>query len=750
MVENSTLQQALPPLSRRGFLAAGFGAVTLAAVDEPAWASSEGAVLPLVDPLPAGDPDRALFDPREQVLAGYLTILSPLANSVIDDDPVLYGWMPDGWWRSPTEPFNSRIMEHVATFSWFYSHERSWNPYYQDANLLGRLDAALQYYLGLPHDDGSWTEYSTTEHSLAATGFGTVALSATLRDLKSANALPERRTQIEAALRAGAAWLMDPTKKHWGPPIPYVNQVIAGCAGVAQTAEVLGDPSIAAPLTERLDYVLAHGQAPAGNFHEPLGYDAGYNFEVMLPDLAHVYELTGHPALRTLAERFADFFGRVVVMEPGSTSGFHLAAACSRNSATMFVPQPSDGQDRSALARALLPDVPALAAFLPSADDKVAARTAWAADPAPVPALTKPNTSPRLYMHVTQAPDGVSSAQRDAHIAAQRYLTNGRYTELREGTIAQHFLFVRRPSYYLGGLFGVRASNRNRMGPGLLWHPAGGTMLLSLNNAVDDFWATILSSGGLDSARTDVVATYYDGPDASAPQISRADVNAVTGVFTVRYSAAASAITTDVSFWDDGLRRSVQASGAAIDRIPLVLRPSDTIQFANGSTAVPGSPATTTTTGVAIVRIGHRLSFSWSGDRTVRIVPTDRTFPTAVPSRHHLLEIDHSGQFQVDVAIVNLAQTQGQRVRFGYTAATEPSGATYRTAFSVVNLEPQPVDLLVMSQGVRRDVLQIPPGVSARGVISTPATDGRPNSVAFVATTRRNGRTQVTTETVRV
>lgn len=367
MHEDETRPQMLPALSRRNFLVGASAAAALLAIGNagasPALATSAGTVLPLVAPLPAGQPVRSQFAPNEQVLAAYLMIVAPLANSVRDVAPN-YGWMEDGWWRTPNQPYNTRIMEHVATLSWFYANDRPWNPYYRDPALLGRLDAALSHYLSLQHADGSYPEYSPTEHHLSPTGFGTVALAAVLRDLRAAGELHDRRLQIRDAIRKSSAWLVDTSRPHWNRPVQFANQVVAGLSGVVEAAHILGEPAVSASVPNRLQIILKDGQAPAGFFHEPVAPDAGYNFDVMLPDLGALYKRLPDPSIIQLAERFAAWWGYVVVMEPGRNEGFILSGTSARNIVATFVTTPVDDLDRSALARTLLPHVPALRAFL--------------------------------------------------------------------------------------------------------------------------------------------------------------------------------------------------------------------------------------------------------------------------------------------------------------------------------------------------------------------------------------------------
>jgi len=339
------------------------GAATVGSVmgaPTPARAASAGTVLPLVAQVPS-PPDRSAFLPAEQVYASYLLIVADLANSIVDDDPALFGWIEDTWQQQPVVPFNGRTMEHVATLSWFVAHERTWNPYYLDPHLLARLDAALGYYLSIQNPNGSWAEKVAGESNLSPTSFGTVALSAALRDLQGAGLLAQRQGEIAATLRKSCAWLLDSTLLHWRPPVSAANQLAAGLAGVGQAATVLGDASIADGVAERAAFLLLHGQSPAGFFHEVKTFDFRYSHQVELPDLGHVYEQTGDPSVLEAARRFAKWLGYVVVFEPGEARGFIHGGICARTADGAFETTADDALDRAALGRVFLPVVPELA-----------------------------------------------------------------------------------------------------------------------------------------------------------------------------------------------------------------------------------------------------------------------------------------------------------------------------------------------------------------------------------------------------
>ena len=653
MHEDDARPQLPPALSRRDLLVGAGAAAALLAIGNagtmPAMATSGGTVLPLVAPLPAGRPVRSQFAPNEQVLAAYLMIVAPLANSVRDLDPN-YGWMKDGWQRTPNEPYNARIMEHVATLSWFYANDRPWNPYYRDAALLGRLDAALGYYLSLQHADGSYPEYSPTEHHLSPTGFGTVALSAVLRDLRAAGDLYDRRVQIRDALRKSSAWLVDTSRAHWNRPVQLVNQVVGGLSGVVEAAHVLGEPAVSASVPDRLQIILRDGQAPAGFFHEPLAPDAGYNFEVMLSDLGALYKRLPDPAIVQLAERFAAWWGYVVVMEPGRNEGFILSGTSARNIIATFVPTREDDLDRSALARTLLPRVPALGAFFASSEEKTQARDAWRTSSAPVSPRRKMDSSPRLHMHVPQAPLGIPGNQRDARVAALRYRRESTFTELRRGTLDQQYVFVRRPGYYTAALYGVRPNTLQRMGTNAFWHPVAGMLALTVNSTGPDDWTTVADSVGTASSRGPVTATHHVGSSATGALISADALTGYEGVFTTRYVTADGAVRTDVTHRADGIRRVLTTPGASRERIPLIIGTGDQVAFANGTPAPYGQEAIAVSRGLAVTRGGLRFVIDWGVDREARYTPMDRSY---LGNRtHRILTISFSGTLAVDLRVV--------------------------------------------------------------------------------------------------
>ncbi|NKE62378.1 hypothetical protein FXN61_38850 [Lentzea sp. PSKA42] len=558
---------------------------------------------------PPVTPDRRSFAPDEQRFAQYLMLVSPM---VADMDSS--GFFAGGWWRSPAVPYNARVQEHVYTLAWFATQSRSWNPYRGNASLLAALDAGLGHYLGLQHADGSWPEYSATQHSLAATGFAMGYLSKTNALLRRAGVLSRRQAQITASLRRAMTWFLNGSNDTvWQSPLTWANQTTAGLAGAALALKQDPDAQLRQRLTEAFARLAATGQSPAGFFYEESGADTNYNFEVMLPEMADAWRQSGDANLVAMTRKYTDWLGYNLLREPDGSGWFANIAPNSRTSSKFYAdvrPEP----ERTALNNQFVPVVPDLAAFVSGREDLAAARAAWAADPAPVPALVKPDTSPRILTHAIYGERYPSRAERTAAIARLPYRRT-HFTEVRSDQ-GQDFLFVRRPRFYLGGYFGARrATSLARTGLTFLWHPVAGTLVQSINNNNHACWATV-SPGQV--------------PDSNGPQ--RAEFLGGEP-YRFRYRTPSGSVVTEVTV-GDRITRSVRAGSAAIEQIPLVVRDSDTVAL--------DSRGLTLTRGRVVVR------FDWERQLDPDLRPASTiTYPGR---RMHILTVPHDGTFTLTIS----------------------------------------------------------------------------------------------------
>lgn len=656
-----------PAISRRALMA-GVGAASIAAIAArgihaapSAYATSAGTVLPLVDPL-SSEPDRAQFADTEHVFAAYLTVVAPIANSIRDEDPH-YGWMEDGWWRSPEQPYNAREMEQVATLTWFLTHDRPWNPYFGDAKLRDRIEAALSFYLGSQLPNGSWSEYETNVPHLAPTGFGSVALSTTYGYLAEADELNTWLPQIEAAVRASSAWLVDRSLAHWRQPTPYTNQVVAGLAGASMTADLFGDEELSAQVSECWETLRVHGISAAGHSHEPLAYDFDYSFIVAMPDLAAGY-LAGFSEPVEMARSMAEFISYASVLEPDRAGFVHWSAASARIATFTHELEPNEVLDRTSLGRALIGEVPVLAAFHPTDAEIISAREAWKTDPGPIVPLEKKRTSPRTWMHSSEAPLGVSEAAREAAVATLPYLASERFTELRQaGSVDLDYLFVRRPSYYLTTLLGKRAGHggpyqRLRMGPGLLWHPTMGALVMVLNSNDEDAWGPFPQATAV--TRVEVARSYYAEPFGEGGKVAADQVGAIQGDFSAAYLDRANGSHVVISFYDDSFVQTITADDPGLAVIPLLMQPGDLLTFSDGTVVTYNESAElTAVTGFTLERGAGVLSVDFDEPSAVTLDTTDRV-RMSDSRRQHLVRVEHGGSLQVTYAFEGPSETASQ------------------------------------------------------------------------------------------
>lgn len=630
------------------FGTAGMGAAAGLSAAIPGVAAADvrlsSGPFPPLPPLPDGAPVRTEFTAVEQRFAPYLKILPAMVNDVVVDDPATQGFLGGGWWRTPSVPTNARVQEHVFTFSWYLANARSWNPYSGSVPLRNRLDAAVAHYLGLQHPDGSWPEYDVAEKSKAATGFGIGYLAKTLANLRQANALPDRRGQIGTALHSAMTWFLDPANPIWQSPVHYANQNSAGLSGATLALQLNPDAALRSRLTDRIGYLAAHGQSPAGFFYEPTGMDINYNFEVLLPEIAEIHALTGDRTVLAMARKFAEWFGYNVVREPDGTGSLTYVGMSARTTVPGYddvVPDP----DRTNLASLFVPEVPALAPFFTSAEDRAATREAWRADPGPVPPLAKQDTSPRILAHAPYGEALPTAADKRAAIAALPYLSSKDFAVQRRDTATdQTYVYVRRPALYLAAFFGTRPSQYVRGSGGLLWHPEAGTIVQSQQDDAS-CWASVLPNGSPD-ARGLLTATYLVGDrDWNGDRVVPG-----SAPVTVDYDLD-SRIHTTLTLTKNVVTRAVKGSGPLTEQIPLVLKPTDTVTFADGSPAEFGKTSKATTSGLVLRRGAATIRIDWGTSLPAEMVATTVTILREGGRRLHVLRVPHGGALTTTITL---------------------------------------------------------------------------------------------------
>lgn len=638
----------------------------------PASAAA-GDPLPLLAPL-AQPPARAAFAPQEQQIAGFLLSLAPMANG-ISTDPLTYGWLRGGWGgRSPDQPYNARIQENVATMAWFVANERPWNPYVGDQALLARLDAALGYYLGLQHTDGSWSEYAPDEHSRAATAFGMSALAMVVRNLAEVGALPETTDRVRAALERAARWFLDPQNRSvWTEPVQeYANQAFGGLFAAVEVVAVTGASDLQPMVDERIRFMRESGQSPAGYFYEPKGQDLGYNDEVMLPDVAKLWSLQHSPVVHDMAEDFYGWWQWNFVREPDGAGYLGNVASSARTYMVFRDDVPNDGY-KATTDSLLAPTIPLARAFEPSVQQRAAQRAAWAASPDPVKPSSPYYTIFATVRDMEYGEAFPSQAAKDRAVEALPYLQRRAVTEWRRDPLGERqWVYVRRPSWFLGAHFGNRASGLVRTGPAFLWHPVAGMLLHALNTGDDSAWTTFVD-GRADADQDVLDAAYFAGDPRRGRAVS--DPRSVPGASPVgvRWTGFDGALVKDVVVGAGQVLLRTTTDADAQEQLPLVLHASDTVSLVSpgspgssvssessessvssvssgGGTAVAyGGSTGASASGLLIRRGDVSLRVEWGRALEAQVVARKQVYFRAADRRLHAVLLPHTGSLEIRI-----------------------------------------------------------------------------------------------------
>jgi hypothetical protein len=346
-----------------------------------------------------------------------------------------------------------------------------------------------------------------------------------------------------------------------------------------------------------------------------------------------------------MASRFATWFGFNMLREPDN-SGWLTYYAVSARTASSDYDNVLDDSDRTTLGAALIAQVPALAAFYSSQEDKATMRAAWAAQPGPAPVLAKLNTSPRIITHATYPDAFPTNAQKAAAIAQLPYLTSTDWAEVRRDTLTnQQYLYSRRPNYYVGAFFGTRQGDSVRAGTGFLWTPAAGTVIHSQQTNTGA-WGTVLSGGVPDSANN-LSATYQVGTSTWSGSRVVPGANAVKVV----YRTSNNSVVTTLTLNRTSLVRSVRATGAATEQVPLVLMPTDTVTWSSGANVTYNTNSSANATRLTVKRGTSTIVISWGTARAATVSTSSRTYLKDAKRRIHVLRIPHGGTLDVTYTI---------------------------------------------------------------------------------------------------
>lgn len=223
------------------------------------------------------------------------------------------------WWCWKFSDFSApRLQEGIFTLAWLYSSPLADQRFHGKSVLLERSDAAIRFWVGLQHADGSFDEAYPFERSFAATAFTSFYVGHSIERLMDFLS----RDTLKVALRTierSAKWLAANGEYHG-----ILSNHLAAAAGALQIAgDLLGTDRFLKDRDRYLGIIYKEQDDSEGWMREYDGADPGYQSHCMFY-LATILNRTQDSELKErliLATEFITWF-----MHPDGTLGGEYAS----------------------------------------------------------------------------------------------------------------------------------------------------------------------------------------------------------------------------------------------------------------------------------------------------------------------------------------------------------------------------------------------------------------------------------------
>ncbi len=555
--------------------------------------------LPEVEPVDLNEIDLADFTDLDlDVPAGnfpnfplpyYVAHFHRLANAVVEEGEHR-GFIDLSVWRRPqdNEPYNARIMENILSLAYFYCTDEPWNPYYGDEAVRARMEAAMEFWVGMRSEDGLFSEYGWESWNRPATAFATKFMGETLRLLDDGPPIdPDIHQQVIEANRDAfrrcfedGLWIEGGARmsNQWGNFWP----------GAMAHIDLFDDQELDEQLRYWINETSIGGEYPfqsvTGYFHEANGPCWRYNFGTHMSNTLMAWHYAQGRGVNVMTEDdpelmdwlirehelFADWVSYNAVLEPDESEFVLNRAIETRQRKASF-----EYRDFP-----MAEVVEGLRSFIPTREEAQERRDAFragleAAWPV-VEELELGSTgsfSPYAFLHRPHELWYPTNDQREEARARLPYLASDTFTHQRtDGWYV--FSYVRRPDYYAAFSMGNRGTGQQRLGLGLLWHPDAGTMMQSHSGRSLEAWGT--RAEGADNVH-EAVSIYKENVEFSLdgepfePEEGVGDLPNGEADFAAVYPLGedGEAGVKTVSFTDGAINVTVNHGGAFREEIPL-------------------------------------------------------------------------------------------------------------------------------------------------------------------------------------
>lgn len=470
----------------------------------------------------------AHFADHELEVPYHLWHFARVANAVVETGPDR-GFLALKVNREPVDnlPTNARVMENQLALAYFYTANRSWNPYFGHPAVRVRLEAMLARWARIQNQpgtidgdfDGLWTEYGASNWSLAPTSFG-VMHAAEAINLVRVSGLPFDGTvldQAALALRRGllAIFTRPDMRQH---AREWSNQFSGAYHAALLQLEVRPDAELESALRRAIADAAAQDQSPAGFFYEQGGPDFGYtqvhenNLRIALPRLGARPELLGIIAEEDIA--WNEWLAATLVLQPGSNPRLFLTPAGlnTRTSHAFQTPRSRPLAQWAEPSRSFAFTVDEHAAAVAARRNQLQGEFGrWGALAVPsaysyIPGFAFDAVRPLNTWHPTPAQRDVADASLPSRSDSPRTL---QFHDPWPVTVTS----LRRAGYYAVATSGRIRTPRQVYGLGLLWHPRFGVALQSVADApASATWSYGTRRSGISGGATyetgDLAATH--------------------------------------------------------------------------------------------------------------------------------------------------------------------------------------------------------------------------------------------------
>ncbi len=547
-------------------------------------------LLPEVMEVELSKIDPELFAEEEWYMPYYLEHFARVANSVVDTGSNR-GYFDLSVWRGASNhhTYNARIMEGILSLVWFYTTDRPWNIYYKDKALKLRIEAALEFWCKIQHEDGQFSEYSVGQWSLAPTAFATKFIGRALWLLDKGPGIDrDVFEQSRLALRK-ALYIGFTHEKLWEHGRNYTNQYANLWGGALLYLDVWPDTEINDLLYDRFRQSMTEFQSTAGYFYEKGGPDWGYNLSTHHSDLQVAWEFAGGTELEDMIVKkirdWYEWFSYNAVKEPDKPLYYLNRAVETRQQKGVY---PNNVHEDPAHARwtpqaEFVPE--ALAFVMSGTEFKNSSQKLHNAmldqypEVAPLQVGEFNAFSPYAFLHHGMKMWHPTTEQKRKAIENLPYLRRENFIHVRHDDRNEtSYSFIRKPRYYAIFNSGKIITKQQRYGLGLVWNPEAGTIIQSQSRTDVAAYGTMASGMQGVYEASDLIPDFIVDGKPWIPEEGNRDISG--DVFEVLYPLGDKG-KKKLVFGEDNIVIKVEHPGKFSELIPLLVEIDESLTIDN-------------------------------------------------------------------------------------------------------------------------------------------------------------------------